>query len=437
VRRNFFLSTAVLLAALSAAGVFVPGTAPAGGPAEPTAREAALAAHMARVMRLAGPRSGAIVYDMTTGRTLFAERATERRAPASVEKLYTATALLERMGPTARLETTVSGTGRLGEGGVWEGNLYLHGGGDPTFGSEAFIKGHYGGEGASVEALAEELRHADGIRRVTGSVQGDESLFDTLRGEPSSGYKEDPFLEGTLSALAFNRGETGREASPHGQHTPHTPPVPHAPAAYAAKRLRAALRAAGVAVSKGTGAAITPAGATPLAAVRSPTIAKLLGLTLPESDNFFAETLLKDLGARFAGAGSTAAGAQVVRETAAAFGLHPRVLDGSGLSEEDATSPYEAVTLLEELAKTPIGGVVRGDMAAAGRTGTLAERMRGTAAEGRCEGKTGTLTNVSNFAGYCAATDGHEIAFAFFIDGVPIEKAHTLQDNMAITLADY
>jgi D-alanyl-D-alanine carboxypeptidase/D-alanyl-D-alanine-endopeptidase (penicillin-binding protein 4) len=326
---------------------------------------------------------------------------------------------------------------------VWEGNLYLHGGGDPTFGSEAFIKGHYGGEGTSVEALAKELEHTDGIRRVTGTIQGDESLFDTLRGEPSSGYKEDPFLEGTLSALAFNRGETGREASPHaprGQRTPHgqhAPPVPHAPAAYAAKRLRAALRAAGVAVSKGTGAAITPAGATPLAAVRSPTIAKLLGLTLPESDNFFAETLLKDLGARFAGAGSTTAGAQVVREAAAEFGLHPRVLDGSGLSEGDATSPYEATTLLEELAQTPIGNVVRGDMAQAGRTGTLSERMRGTAAEGRCEGKTGTLTNVSNLAGYCAAANGDEIAFAFFIDGVPIEKAHTLQDNMAITLADY
>jgi serine-type D-Ala-D-Ala carboxypeptidase/endopeptidase (penicillin-binding protein 4) len=427
VGRNFYVPTAVLFGTLAVAGAFAPGTAPGGGPTAPTAEEAALAAHMAGVMRLAGAQSGALVYDMTTGRTLFAERAAEQRMPASVEKLYTATALLERMGPGARLETTVNGTGKLGGGGVWEGNLYLHGGGDPTFGSEAFIRGHYGGAGASVEALAEELRRGDGIRRVTGSVEGDESWLDPLRGEPSSGYRWDPFLEGTLSALAFDRGETGAEKGPR------------APAAYAARRLRAALRAEGVQVSgphARAGAATTPPGAVKLAAVRSPTIAKLLGLTLPPSDNFFAETLLKDLGA-LKGAGSTAAGAKAVEETVAVFDIHPRVLDGSGLSEEDATSPYEAVTLLEELAKTPIGPVVRGDMAAAGRTGTLAERMKGTAAEGRCEGKTGTLTNVSNLVGYCAAADGHEIAFAFFIDGVPIEKAHTLQDNMAITLADY
>ena len=47
--------------------------------------------------------------------------------------------------------------------------------------------------------------------RVTGSVDGDESYFDSLRGEPSSGYAPDPFLEGTLSALAFNRGASGSE----------------------------------------------------------------------------------------------------------------------------------------------------------------------------------------------------------------------------------
>jgi D-alanyl-D-alanine carboxypeptidase/D-alanyl-D-alanine-endopeptidase (penicillin-binding protein 4) len=390
---------------------------------------AALQGHLAHELGLAGGLSGGYVYDMTSGQTLFSERAEDRRAPASVEKLYTATTALERWGPTAQLETTVFGTGHLAAGGVWEGNLYLRGGGDPTFGTESFIRSHYGGVGTAVTTLAEQLTHTDGIHRVTGTVEGDESYFDSLRGEPSSGYAWDPFLEGTLSALAFNRGETGSETGPH------------APAAYAARRLRAALRAAGVVVSgptrPGGGSAPTPAGAVRLAAERSPTIAQLLGLTLPPSDNFFAETLLKGLGARFAGAGTTAAGAHVVRETIAELGLHPQVVDGSGLSTEDQTSPYEVVTLLDELAHTPLGTVLRGDLAVAGRTGTLSERMRGTAAEGRCEGKTGTLTGVSNLVGYCTATGGDELAFAFFTDGLELAAAHTLQDNMAITLADY
>jgi D-alanyl-D-alanine carboxypeptidase/D-alanyl-D-alanine-endopeptidase (penicillin-binding protein 4) len=388
---------------------------------------ATLQQHMAHELELAGTRSGAYVYDMTTGKPLFAERATQRHPPASVEKLYTAITALERMGPTARLETTVFGVGHLAQGGVWEGDLYLHGGGDPTFGSSAFIRSRYGGVGTSVSQLAAQLK-AQGIRRVTGRVYGDESYFDSLRGEPSSGYAWDPFLEGDLSALAFNRGETGRESNP---------PTPHAPAAYAARQLRAALRGAGVAVEQGGGAATTPSGATKLTVALSPTIDQLLGLTLPPSDNFFAETLLKGLGARFGGAGTTAAGAKVVRETIAELGLHPTLVDGSGLSEEDKTSPYEMVTLLNEMAHTELGTILRGDLAVAGHTGTLAERMRGSDAEGRCQAKTGTLTGVSNLAGYCAAADGDELAFAFFNDGISTEMAHTLQDNMAITLANY
>jgi D-alanyl-D-alanine carboxypeptidase/D-alanyl-D-alanine-endopeptidase (penicillin-binding protein 4) len=71
----------------------------------------------------------------------------------------------------------------------------------------------------------------------------------------------------------------------------------------------------------------------------------------------------------------------------------------------------------------------------AGRTGTLAFRMRHTGAAGRCEGKTGTLTGVSNLAGYCLSANGHTLAFAIFTDGISTEAAHTFQDHMAITLA--
>jgi serine-type D-Ala-D-Ala carboxypeptidase/endopeptidase (penicillin-binding protein 4) len=385
---------------------------------------AQLQGHMSHELALAGALSGGYVYDLSTKQVLFSERAADLRPPASVEKLYTATTALERMGPTARLETTVLGSGHLGPGGVWEGNLYLHGGGDPTFGTASFIAGHYGGLGTPVSALVAQLVHA-GIHRVTGAVEGDESYFDSLRGEPSSGYQPDPFLEGTLSALAFNRGEVGSLRGAH------------APAAFAAHELRAALRAAGVSVDGPSGAATAPATATRLADAQSPTIEQLLGLTLPPSDNFFAETLLKDLGARFGGAGTTAAGAAVVRQTIAGFGIHPHLVDGSGLSREDQTSPLEVVTLLRELASTTTGTILRADMAVAGHTGTLSERMRGTAAAGRCQGKTGTLTGVSNLAGYCQSRNGQYLAFAFFTDGIPTETAHVLQDNMTITLADY
>jgi D-alanyl-D-alanine carboxypeptidase/D-alanyl-D-alanine-endopeptidase (penicillin-binding protein 4) len=386
--------------------------------------QSSLSGQLSHELAIAGPLSGAYVYDISTARPLFAERASVARPPASVEKLYTATTALELMGPTATLSTTVLGSGHLGSSGRWEGSLYLRGDGDPTFGSAAFVADHYGGQGTTVSALA-GLVKAAGIRSVTGSVDGDESYFDSLRGEPASGYAFDPYLEGDLSGLAFNRGETGSQRGAH------------APAAYAALEFRGALRADGITVHGG-GAATTPAGATVLATASSPTLATLLGLTLPPSDNFFAETLLKDLGARYGGAGTTAAGAAVVRSTIARiFGLHPYLLDGSGLSHSDSTTPKQVVSLLTALAPTPLGTTLRNDLAVAGHSGTLSERMRATPASGRCQAKTGTLIGVSNLAGYCEAENGNILAFAFFTDGVETGAAHTIQDNMTITLARY
>src|SRR6185437_14557469 len=175
-------------------------------------------------LALGGHADGAYVYDVTAKKALFSERASTMRAPASVEKLYTATAVLARMGPAARLSTTVYGVGTLLPGGTWEGSLYLRGGGDPTFGSRSFILRHYGGTGASVNTLVADLVRSAGIHHLTGSVYGDETFFDSRRGEPSSGFGFDPFLEGTLSGLAYNRGASLGHSG-------------HAPAVYAAHAL--------------------------------------------------------------------------------------------------------------------------------------------------------------------------------------------------------
>jgi D-alanyl-D-alanine carboxypeptidase/D-alanyl-D-alanine-endopeptidase (penicillin-binding protein 4) len=416
-RRLAILVSGLLLAGLGGAA-WAPASRAASG-------LAGLQADLSHQLALAGRHDGAYVYDLTTKQPLFSQRAATLRPPASVEKLYTATAALAQLGPSARLQTVVLGSGHLAPGGIWEGNLYLRGGGDPTFGSSAFIRRYYGGVGTSVSTLVSQLVRIAGIHQVTGSIEGDESYFDSLRGGPSTGYARDPFLEGTLSGLSFDRGASGSLKGAH------------APAAYAASRLRAALIAAGVPVAGKSGAATAPAGTLPLAAAQSPTISQLLGLMLPPSDNFFAETLLKDLGARFAGAGTTAAGTSVVSTAIASLlGIHPRVVDGSGLSPADRTSPYQVADLLVELAATPTGTVLREHMAIAGRTGTLALRMRHTSAAGRCQGKTGTLTGVSNLVGYCRASGGHQLAFAIFTDGISTRAAHTFQDHMAITIAN-
>jgi serine-type D-Ala-D-Ala carboxypeptidase/endopeptidase (penicillin-binding protein 4) len=386
----------------------------------------ALQSLLGREMHIAGSRSGAYVYDVSTHTPLFAANATHASPPASVEKLYTSTAALLLLGPEAHLNTTVLGTGQLDAEGTWQGDLYLRGGGDPTFGSSALIRSLYGGQGASVSALAGQLA-ARGIKRVEGSLVGDESFLDSLRGGPTTGYGPDREVEGTLSGLSFNRGEVGRQRGPH------------APAAYAAQQLQRALGALHIGISEGISAGPTPTtGTQQLAGVQSPTLATLLGLMDRASDNFFAETLLKDLGAFFGGAGTTPAGAGVVRNTMAQrLGIRPTVIDGSGLSHSNRTTPLAVASLLVALSGTQIGSILQADLAVAGRSGTLVRRMRGTTAAGRCEAKTGTLNGVSNLAGWCGSLSGHTLAFCFLIDGKSELLAHHLQDSMAIALTRF
>jgi D-alanyl-D-alanine carboxypeptidase/D-alanyl-D-alanine-endopeptidase (penicillin-binding protein 4) len=76
-------------------------------------------------------------------------------------------------------------------------------------------------------------------------------------------------------------------------------------------------------------------------------------------------------------------------------------------------------------------------LAVAGRSGTLARRMRGTAAQGNCFGKTGTITGVSALSGYCDTGGGRLIAFSILMSGVRLDRAHVAQDRIAALVARY
>lgn len=188
-------------------------TPPASAPkAPPRGGRAQLAAELLHALRTAGPHSGVYVYDLTTHSTVFSVRSGVGRPPASLEKLYTSAALLIKYGPDARLRTRVLGTGSLAANGLWRGSLYLEGGGDPTFGSAAFNRVWFGGEGSTASSLAGQIA-AHGIRRVSGELIGDATAFDALRGGPSSKFGPDlSDLGGQLSALTYNHGESGGAA---------------------------------------------------------------------------------------------------------------------------------------------------------------------------------------------------------------------------------
>jgi D-alanyl-D-alanine carboxypeptidase/D-alanyl-D-alanine-endopeptidase (penicillin-binding protein 4) len=393
-------------------------------PAAPAAAapQERLAAALSRQMSAAGSHSGAYVYNATDRRPVLRWRYGRSRILASNTKLFTTAAALARFGTEGTLGTEVLGEGFLDEGGVWRGDLYLRGGGDPTFGSRRFGRRAYGG-GAAVETLARRLEEA-GILRVSGRVYGDESRFDSLRGGPASGYQTSVYV-GPLSALAYNRGL----ASEGGFSFQVDPPR------FAATRLDAALARLDIPVGRAPAVRAAPEDAQILASVDSPPMSSLVRLTNKPSDNFFAEMLAKGLAMQASGRGTTGHGVRIAARFARRLGAPAHLADGSGLSRANRASPHRMVRLLLAIQARDEQEAFSDSLPIAGRDGTLATRMRSGPARGRCRGKTGTLSNVSALSGWCEARSGDLYVFSILMNGVNPSGARTLQDRMAQAMA--
>lgn len=374
-----------------------------------------------------GGRVGLLVVAAESGEVVCANAPGRPLPLASNMKLFTTATALSRLGPETRIPTKVLRDGRIDDRGVLHGNLYLKGGGDPALGTPSFYNAYLGGLGTNLFALKSQIRAA-GITRVTGRLYADDTIFDRRRGVADSGYATSVYI-GPLSGLAFNSGYRGSTSSSG---------FSSDPAKLAAAKLARSLRNAGVHLPAEVALRRAPPFAQQVALVRSPTIHQLANVTDVYSHNFFAEMLMKLIGARLGGAGTTAAGAAVVEDFARSNGSIVNAVDGSGLTRSNRASPREVVDLLLGMREDPAGEEFIQDLALTGKEGTVAGRMRGTAAYGRCRTKTGTLTGVSNLSGYCFNKSGRVMAFSILMSGVgSTTLAHLYQDRIAGAVAGY
>jgi D-alanyl-D-alanine carboxypeptidase/D-alanyl-D-alanine-endopeptidase (penicillin-binding protein 4) len=382
-------------------------------PAAQAGSRSAFQTHLARALhaRHVSPgRTGAIVFDLQTGSTLFAHNPRLPLRPASNEKLATTYAALTALGPSFRIETDVLGEGQQ-SGTTWQGNLVLKGYGDPAL---SF---------AQVNSLARQVAAA-GIRHVTGRILGDESWFDTRR--TGLGWKPEFYLHESpaLSALVVNRGWTGRYETGR-------------PALMAAQILRRDLRRAGVTVHGGAALGVASAQAASLASVQSARLAVLVRHMDVYSDNFYAEMLLKEVGAVQGTGGSAAAGIAVERQLLSDAGVPlagVRMVDGSGLSLIDRWTPLGLATLLRTMWEdSDLRPYLVPALPIAGETGTLRHRMRKAPARGLVRAKTGTTNNASSLSGFV----GDSYAFSILENGSPVSalNAEQSQNRFAQVLA--
>jgi D-alanyl-D-alanine carboxypeptidase/D-alanyl-D-alanine-endopeptidase (penicillin-binding protein 4) len=371
-----------------------------------------------------------MVKSLDSGKVVCSLNAGASRSLASNTKIFTTVTALGRLGASGRFRTRVYAAGQVDRRGVLRGNLYLRGGGDPTLGTYGFLQSYLGGAGSNIAGLAAQVRRS-GIKAVTGRLYGDDTYFDRLRGVADSGYATSPWI-GPLSGLSFNSGFTGPSLSRFSSD----------PARLATRTLARSLRSRGVNIRPQTAMRPTPARLLkhrPAAVLLSPDMGWMARLTNLDSNNFFAEMLLKNIGARVRHSGRTKAGAKVVRGFASnAFDAKVRPIDGSGLTRGNRSSAGDVVRLLTRIRSKPWFQDFYRSLPTAGKDGTLGSRMRGSAAQGRCHAKTGTLTGVSALSGYCYNKSGRRFAFSILMNSVyDTNSARYAQDRIAAMIAGF
>jgi D-alanyl-D-alanine carboxypeptidase/D-alanyl-D-alanine-endopeptidase (penicillin-binding protein 4) len=437
---------------------------------------------------------GVEVKSLDTGRVLYRLNARKLMMPASNMKIVTLAAAAEALGWDYRFKTTLESDAEIQDGAL-KGNLVVRGGGDVT------INSRDNRARALFDEWAAALKAA-GVTRIDGNIVGDASAFDG-RGL-GQGWSWDYLEAGYAapsSALEFNENiatltirpglkpgdPAGLELPPstglglvHRVVTgeadsrtaitierrldgawldvagsiavgasPATREVAVAnPALYFTHALTLALIERGIPV-RGIPVVfersilLEPLPRTAIVESQSPPLREIATTMMKVSQNLYAETLLKAIGATGGATGTTTAGRAAAQKIFEAWGIQPTSYvqaDGSGLSRYDFVTPEMIVTLLERMHKdVRHRDAFVGTMPIAGKDGTISTRMRGTRAEGNAVAKTGSISNVRALSGYVKTRDGETLAFSILANNftVPAATVTWITDLAVETLANY
>jgi D-alanyl-D-alanine carboxypeptidase/D-alanyl-D-alanine-endopeptidase (penicillin-binding protein 4) len=477
----------------------------------PTAADTSLAKEIDHIIdssALKQGRWGVFVISLKDGRVVYSRDGDRLFLPASNMKAYTTAVAVDSLGADYRWRTSVYADKQADANGVISGDLILYGRGSPDLLSKT------NGDAPSLAKFADQL-YAAGIRRVSGNIVGDASYFrGELFGvgwqwndlqwyygaEPSALSIDENTVEVTMAPGAksgdsasvvvtpnqnyvrlLNTGTTaGRDAptsigilrdlSGNDIHVWGEFPASgrafsaflsvHDPALWAATLFKQALIARGIKVdgeprSRDFRVAekerFDPHKAMELAFQDSEPLSQIIRHTNKESDNLYAELILRMLGKE---RGSTApdpdarknetrgddeAGTAVVRAWLESKGISTRALairDGSGLSRLDLITPEVTARLFAAMAQSQAATVFYESLPVAGHDGTLAGRLKKL--EGRVSAKTGSLTYVHSLSGYATTAKGERLAFSILCNDVTAERAAIAQiDAIAGSIAAF
>lgn len=397
--------------------------------------------------------------------------------PASITKIATAATVLQKLGATTKLQTTLWAES-IPASGVLKGDLVLKGGGDSGFVSE------------TMWFLVNELMRT-GIKKIEGNIVVDDSDFDAVRTDSSrdpervdraydapvgamsfnwnsisifirptepgkppqvyldpidNGYKIDNKAKTTPSGgnnlevqrdggRIFVRGSIGMNQSEVAVYKNIDDPVE-----WSGRNLAFFLQQRGVEFKGKIISGKRTLSMKQLAKAESKPLSQAVSDMMKFSNNYVAEMLTKNL-AQQKNPGQAAtieAGMQIIRENLNEMGIKSdrfSLINPSGLSRRNKTRAVDlAKVLVHSYRQFPTFAEYMTSFPLAGFDGTLKNRMKDKA--GWVRGKTGLLTGVVGLAGYAGRKDGSVMAFAFIFNGrgEQGDSARRLFDALAMEL---
>lgn len=432
------------------------------------------------------------VVNVRTGEEVYHWGEDRSLAPASVMKVITTAVALRELGPNYKVPTWLMSDADIGADGVLDGALYVKGQGDPTMVVERMwrmlldlkmrgvreIRGDvvfdasYFGDGALIPGWkkADDLADPPTYFPALGALSVNYNLHaftvrpGTASGQPAAVELEFPSAEvvvvnqlttgsarsrawmkvertldeekGAIATYTFT-GNVPLESKPDTVYRPVHDPL----ASYMAV-FESVARQHGIKVKGRFRAGTTPSAATVLVRSDSEPLSEIVATTSKQSNNLFAEHVLRIVGAEKQGLpGTTEKGLRSVAAYLDRLGVSRDgvvLVNGSGLSRETRVRPSVIDAVLVDMARDPqLAPEFASSLSVAGRDGTLWSRFREDGMQGRVRGKTGTLDGVHCLAGYVHAADDEVYAFAFLVNDIPgvASRARKAHDRLVSTLA--
>lgn len=431
-----------------------------------------------------GASVGVAFFSPADSSLIYGHRETSNLIPASLQKLYTGIGALSVFGPEHRFETLIGSGGEIVDG-VLQGDLVVRGSGDPTWMDDFYPEGPH-----EVFELWADSLGALGIRRVSGNLIGDISLYPTI---PYNSHWEAHNLpygfSPAVGAISFNAnlvrfdlqgssraGNRARASARHGYgyfnlnnqirtvstrgtaaiwlevsrnnrgvtlkgelgvNTPeYLTAAVRNPPQFALQVMKETLARKGIAIS---GNIILKEEATDslrtLFSFPSPPLGQILRVMLKNSSNMIAETLLCDIGLSPENGAARVEGI-LSDKGLPAQGIH--ITDGSGLARQNRCSASHLGLTLCHAWHQDWFQLFLDSLAKPGEDGTLKRRFAHLEDKSILNGKTGTLRDVSNLAGYLRAADGRLYAFVIICNNVSsIANAKKWQESICDKLLRY